>query len=67
MTKRATVFLKTIEKLKDKQWDDIYKAALALHQAEPVTLLKQDQEEATEGESDGEVLADPMYDDVPEE
>ena len=65
-TKCALVFLKTITKLKDQQWEDIHGAALALHDAEPLKNQKLAHEEGSDSKSDGEVLLDPMYDETTE-
>jgi hypothetical protein len=65
-TKRASVFLKTIIKLKDQQWEDIHGAALALHDMGPPKNQNLSQEEGDDSESDGEVLVDPMYDETTE-
>lgn len=71
--KRASVFLNKISTLKDQQWDDIIKKALAFQG----TLGKQcatarevemrDSElvgEVIDSDSDSDELLDPRYDDI---
>jgi hypothetical protein len=60
--KRATVFLKQIQGLKDQQWDDIYKSALEDHKA---TQLADSAEQGGSGTSDDDdELLDPLYDEI---
>ena len=61
--KRAFVFLKRIQGLKDEQWDDIYKIALENHE---VANLDDSAEEGGSGTSDDDDdLLDPLYDEIP--
>lgn len=61
--KRASVFLKRIQGLKDQQWDDIYKIALENHRDEAANQV--DSEEVGSGTSDDDELLDPLYDEIP--
>jgi hypothetical protein len=61
IVKRASVFLKRIQGLKDQQWDDIYKIALENHEAAKLV----DSVEGGSGTSDDDELLDPLYDEIP--
>jgi hypothetical protein len=72
--KRASVFLKTINSLKEEQWADIFKVALSFRTSSPggkhhkaVQETEADMVSAEETESDGDELVDPRYndDDIP--
>lgn len=61
--KRASVFLKRIQGLKDQQWDDIYKITLENHEA---AQLADSAEQGGSGTSDDDdELLDPLYDEIP--
>ncbi|KAF8488564.1 hypothetical protein F5888DRAFT_1910766 [Russula emetica] len=62
--KRASVFLKKIQGLKDQQWDDIYKTAREIH-AKRVNSTEDDDEGGESDTSDDDELLDPLYDEVP--
>ncbi|KAF8492953.1 hypothetical protein F5888DRAFT_1806402 [Russula emetica] len=62
--KRASVFLKKIQGLKDQQWDDIYKTAQEIH-AKRVNSTEDDDEGGESDTSDDDELLDPLYDEVP--
>lgn len=62
--KRASVFLKKIQGLKDQQWDDIYKTAREIH-AKRVNSTEDDDEGGESDTSDEDELLDPLYDEVP--
>jgi hypothetical protein len=60
--KRATVFLKRIQGLKDQQWDDIYKTALEDYEA---AQLADSVKQGGSGTSDDDdELLDPLYDEI---
>jgi hypothetical protein len=66
--KRASVFLKTINGLKDEQWVDIFKVALSLHAPGKQRKVVKEEEEpvlAEQSDSDDEELVDPRYEDAP--
>ena len=69
VVKRASVFLSKILTLKDQQWDDIFKRALAfqgtLRKQRTAARETQDAEPAgvvLDSESDDDELLDPRYD-----
>jgi hypothetical protein len=66
------VFLKRITTLKDQQWEDIYKAALALQERNKQADAGENRDDGV-GSSDGDDdddddddLFDPLYDDIPD-
>jgi hypothetical protein len=69
--KRASVFLKRITTLKDQQWDDIYKAALATQEhSKPGDVGEHgrsgdDGSTGEESSEDDSELFDPLYDGSP--
>ena len=71
IVKRATVFLKKIQNLKDQQWDDIYKTAM--ENDERLKRLGADsgecisEEDKSAVESDDDELLDPLYDEIGEQ
>jgi hypothetical protein len=61
--KRASVFLKRIQGLKDKQWEDIHKAALEHDEAAKLVISAEGNDEGDTSEEDE--LLDPLYDEIP--
>ena len=68
VVKRASVFLKTINSLKEEQWADIFKVALLFNATgKQRKSLKETEAElvsAEATESDGDELVDPRYDNI---
>lgn len=69
VVKRASVFLNKISTLKDQQWDDIFKKALAFHSSNGKQRATKDLEVEmkelrgeVDSESDDNDLVDPRYD-----
>jgi hypothetical protein len=64
--KRASVFLKKIESLKDQQWEDIYNTALEnCEVVKQVGSAEGDDKEGGSDSSNDDELLDPMYDEIP--
>ena len=63
--KRASVFLKRIQGLKDQQWDDIYKIALENHKGVKQVDSSSEDGSDTSGDRDDDELFDPLYNEVP--
>ena len=62
--KRASVFLKRIQGLKDQQWEDIYKTALENHELGKLVDSADGDEQGSDDSNDDELL-DPLYDEMP--
>ena len=63
--KRASVYLRTINNLRDEQWTDILKVSLSFQQSgKQKSRVIKDEEAISETESE-EDLIDPRYDVVP--
>jgi hypothetical protein len=66
------VFLKRISTLKDQQWDDIYKAALAMQERNKHADAGECRDDGDIGGSsdgdddDDDALFDPLYDGIPD-
>lgn len=62
--KRASVFLKRIQDLKDQHWNDIYATAMEIHKADSKEVDSEG-DEGSLGTSSEDELLDPLYDDIP--
>ena len=62
MVKRATIFISTINRLKEQQWGDIFDVALSFAAGKQTVPKKE--APLSETESDDEVLVDPRYADL---
>lgn len=63
--KRASVFLKRIQALKDQQWDDIYKIAMENHETTTQVDSAGGDDKDGSGTSSEDELLDPLYDEIP--
>ena len=64
LVKRSSVFLKTINSLKEEQWADIFKVAMSFRTAGKQQKVKEAEAElvlAEQTESDEDELVDPRY------